>query len=183
MGTLLMPVGEAIALVVDLPTRFGVVTTHLQTLLMSAEATPLIGLDEIYEAPDHHWQKLRGEPKSFLMAVRIGSVELQDGFEAGAACDSCPKATAQISQVINVENRNIFKDVYGEDEGKRRYKERMVERLTRHRQIGDDGLTLLYMVPGTMIYICDLAFDMLTWSVAQRCIGSDMSNFHELRYR
>lgn len=132
LGTLLMPVGEAIALVEVLPIRDGVATMHLQTLLMSAEATPLIGLEEMYEAPDHHWQKLRGEPKSFLMAVRTASVELQDGFEAGAACASCPKAIAQTSQVIKVENRNIPSDVRGSDQGKRRYKKWLGKGLTRH---------------------------------------------------
>lgn len=110
---MLVLVGEAIALVVVLPIRLGVVTMHLQTLLISAEATPLIGLEEMYEAPDHHWQKVSGEPKSLLMAVRTGSVELHDGFDAGAACASCPKTTAHTSQVIKVESRDILRDVCG----------------------------------------------------------------------
>lgn len=54
MGTLLTPVGEAIALVVVLPMRAEFALTHLQTLLISTVDTPLIGLDEMYEAPDHH---------------------------------------------------------------------------------------------------------------------------------
>jgi hypothetical protein len=40
-------VGEAIALVAVFPMREGVALIHLQTLLMSVVATPLIGLDEM----------------------------------------------------------------------------------------------------------------------------------------
>ncbi|KAH0281755.1 hypothetical protein KCU91_g111, partial [Aureobasidium melanogenum] len=52
-----------------------------------------------------------------------------------------------------------------------------------HRRVGDDGLALLHMMPGATVYIYDLAFAMLTWSVAQGPIRSDMSNFHKLRYQ
>lgn len=108
------------ALVTVLPTRLGDVTMHWQTLLMSADATPSMGLEEMYEAPDHHWQKVRGEPKSFLMAVMAGSVELHDDLEAGAASASCPRATAQTSQVIKAESRDMLVDICkggGENEG------------------------------------------------------------------
>jgi len=42
------------ALVVVLPTSEGLALMHLQTLLILTGDTPLIGLEEMYEAPDHH---------------------------------------------------------------------------------------------------------------------------------
>jgi hypothetical protein len=83
---------------------------HLHALLISTGPRPLIGLDEMYEAPAHHLQKARGDPKSFLMATRAGSVELHEGFAAGAAPVNCPKARAQTSQVIKSVGRNMVED-------------------------------------------------------------------------
>jgi hypothetical protein len=85
-ATLLTPVGEAIALVCVPPIRAGVALMHLQTLLISAGVTPGIGLVDLYEAPIHHWQKVRGMPKSFLMAAITGS-------EATHATSLIPVAT------------------------------------------------------------------------------------------
>lgn len=48
------------------------------------------------------------------MDARTGSVELQDGFEAGAAWARCPKAMAHTSQVMIVERRNISSEVIKE---------------------------------------------------------------------
>jgi hypothetical protein len=94
-ATLLTPVGEAIALVCVPPTRAGVALMHLQTLLISAGVTPGIGLVDLYEAPTHHWQKVRGMPKSFLMAAMTGS-------EATHATSLIPVATGFWELVILV---------------------------------------------------------------------------------
>jgi len=54
-------------------------------------------------------------------------VELQDGFEAGAAWARCPKAIAHTSQVMIVERRNISSEVIKECGKRMDSQDRLVE--------------------------------------------------------
>jgi hypothetical protein len=157
---------------------------HLQTLLISMVDTPLIGLDEMYEAPDHHWQKARGEPKSFLIEARTGSVELQEDF-AGAAWTRCPKAIAQTSQVMKVERRSILTHAYqaGKQASEKKKNEQSnywlgMQSSWRWRSHWAVDVALRHRI-----------YTSVTWLLNPSILGrqrtgqADISNFHNQWYR